>query len=850
MLVALVTLALIWHEPGAPQYVWLNILAAVALLRVVPQGKLSRSITFYRNICFATLVLISIPFMVDLVRNALHPQLELPGQQFFGSPAAQIPSDSPSVPSVSEAVLMKQSKRSIHADRSIGSYSKRRNKVYSEVAGQVDLNAKVQTGPGLPQWRWRQVYLSWNGPVDQGQTVDMIFLSPWVNTVVNIARVILLSIFSLFLISGKGSLGVPRILPGSTAGVLLLPVLLAGGIDISRADIPDQAVLKQLREKLLSPPECLPSCAQIQILKLKVSSSTITMEAEIHAEEPVAIPIPVPVGAWTPRKALINRKTPVDLFRTEDQKLWLNVAKGISTVVYSGLLPSVDRVKIPLPLRAHRIVVESTGWLVEGVDENGRPDTQLQLTRIDPDKKDEESARLELQRLPSFFRVERTLLLGLEWGVETRIVRLSNLNDSIIAKLPLLPGEAVTSSDIRVENGTVAVNLPPGRKSLAWRSILEQREMIQLKALKTNEWTELWRVNSSPVWHMEYSGIPVVYQQNLGGVWTPEWRPWPGEMITLNISRPKPVKGRTLTIDDSHVQIKPGKRSTDTRLEFTLRSSQGGQHTIGLPAESKLLSVAIDGRKQPIRLQDGRLTLPLRPGKQAYTVNWRQPRNDEMLFHNGPVILNTENVNSRTTLSLAQDRWVLLTGGPLVGPAVLFWGLLVVIVVIAFGLGRFLSTPLGFFQWLLLLVGLSQVPVEEGLIVIGWLVALSFRKNPPNELSRFRFNAIQTVLAILTLAALTILFFAVSQGLLGLPSMQVAGNGSSAFNLNWYADRGGITLPQIWVFSAPMWIYHLLMLCWALWLALSLLRWLRWGWDCFSDHGIWRAIEWNKKKTA
>ena len=80
--------------------------------------------------------------------------------------------------------------------------------------------------------------------------------------------------------------------------------------------------------------------------------------------------------------------------------------------------------------------------------------------------------------------------------------------------------------------------------------------------------------------------------------------------------------------------------------------------------------------------------------------------------------------------------------------------------------------------------------------------------------------------------------------------MQVAGNGSSAFNLNWYADRSGMTLPQVWVFSVPVWIYRVLMLFWALWLALSLLRWLRWGWDCFSDHGIWRAIEWNKKKAV
>jgi len=30
------------------------------------------------------------------------------------------------------------------------------------------------------------------------------------------------------------------------------------------------------------------------------------------------------------------------------------------------------------------------------------------------------------------------------------------------------------------------------------------------------------------------------------------------------------------------------------------------------------------------------------------------------------------------------------------------------------------------------------------------------------------------------------------------------------------------------------------MLAWALWLASSLLEWVRWGWTCFSEGGLWR----------
>ncbi len=38
------------------------------------------------------------------------------------------------------------------------------------------------------------------------------------------------------------------------------------------------------------------------------------------------------------------------------------------------------------------------------------------------------------------------------------------------------------------------------------------------------------------------------------------------------------------------------------------------------------------------------------------------------------------------------------------------------------------------------------------------------------------------------------------------------------------------------------------MLAGALWLALAMLRWLRWGWDCFSYNGIWSPIKLIKSK--
>jgi hypothetical protein len=40
------------------------------------------------------------------------------------------------------------------------------------------------------------------------------------------------------------------------------------------------------------------------------------------------------------------------------------------------------------------------------------------------------------------------------------------------------------------------------------------------------------------------------------------------------------------------------------------------------------------------------------------------------------------------------------------------------------------------------------------------------------------------------------------------------------------------------------------MLAWALWLAQALLRWLRWGWQCFTAGELWRPLRQGERPGA
>jgi len=161
--------------------------------------------------------------------------------------------------------------------------------------------------------------------------------------------------------------------------------------------------------------------------------------------------------------------------------------------------------------------------------------------------------------------------------------------------------------------------------------------------------------------------------------------------------------------------------------------------------------------------------------------------------------------------------------------------------IVAFGLAKTGWRPLRIQHWFLLDIGISMSNLAAGLIVAGWLIALGFRKKAAAFEAR-KFDLMQVGIAVLTIAAVSSLVFAISQGLLGHPDMNIVGNGSSSGLLRWYQDVSENTLPQAWVFSIPMFTYRIAMLAWALWISFWLVGILKWGWQHFTTPNIWKSL--------
>jgi hypothetical protein len=305
------------------------------------------------------------------------------------------------------------------------------------------------------------------------------------------------------------------------------------------------------------------------------------------------------------------------------------------------------------------------------------------------------------------------------------------------------------------------------------------------------------------------------------------------------VLRPSLVAGATVAFERVRQQVAVGQRSTDTTLDFVYRSTQGGRHTLQLPAGARLQSVLADGQPLAIRDENGQLALPLQPGQHQYALAWQQDGGAGLVTRPGAVGFGAAASNVSTVISVPQSRWVLFATGGGVGPAILYWAELAVFIVVAVLLGRLRRTPLKTHEWLLVGLGLSTFSWSVLLLFAAWVFALEWRRNWTAQAAPWVFNAVQVGLGLLTLAALGSVVSAIPSGLLGMPDMRIDGAGSSAGSLAWFHDRVAQSLPQPAVFSVSIWFYKAAMLAWALWLAFALVRWVLWARDCITAQRLW-----------
>lgn len=857
-LLGFVALGLSYHEPGAPRYLWLALLAPAALERVVPAGRPRHWVVAGKYAVLAVLGLFLVPFLARQVQQAIYPQLEVVRRTPMRAPAGFPSAPGDAAPPARYALsndpdfYRREEAKAAEYGLSRAAAAKLANRpVVQNLLN--DPKARIQTGPAVPEWSWRTVGFGWNGPVQATQQVRPILIPMSVERLLSVLRVGLL----LALVGGlvrlrrrvdtDGAGG--RMVAGVGVSAVFVLLFLGGGrvraddVRIPPGDgtvvgaIPDPAILATLRQRLLKASDAFPNAADIPRVSLRLEERRLRIEAEIHTAVQTAVPLPGRLPAWMPVRVEVDGR-PGAVLRRDDGFLWIVLPPGVHRVRVDGGLPEASEWEWTFLLRPRRVEITAPGWTVRGVGSDGVPEQQVFFTA--EQRVTAGDASYERQEVQAVARVERHLELGLRWQVRTVVNRLSPPGRAIALRIPLLPGENVLSEEAVVRDGMMEVRLGAQDSAFSWEGDLTSGAGIELATRPDDGWVERWHVVVSPVWNLTFTGLGPVFQGERSDL-VPVWHPWPGESARLELLRPEALAGATMTVGRVSHGVQVGRRQRVASLDLSVRSSLGEDFVMELPEGAEVTSLQHDGQAVPVRRDGRKLIVPVRPGEQALAVGWKLNGEVGARAEPGEVRLPVEAANVGTVLEVPESRWVLWTSGPRRGPAVRFWVILACALLAAVLLARPRLSPLRLVEWLLLGVGLTQVPLPAAAVVVVWLWVLAWRGLARcGKWTPVRYNLMQAGLVLLTVGALAILVTAVGEGLLGSPEMFITGNGSTRTRLNWFQDRTPGLLSQPSYVAVSIWWYRLLMLVWALWLAMSLIRWLGVGWRNFSIGGVIR----------
>ena len=872
-LVALLALALSFHEPGAPVWSWLNLLAAVALARAAPEGRLQRWARRYRFVSALLLALFLVPFLFTQVRISVYPQLEPTAAQLArsvglfemlsgqGAPVLGSPARGrPAVADGEEEAVTGSYIRTDGFDLPPTIVSDQTYQIGVVDPGYLREIAPTQAGPGRPAWQWTPYRLRWAGPVSAERSMRLLVSPPWLTATLRLLAVAALALFAavfVFEIAGRNWLNglarhslPPRLAGrfggGSTAAALAICIVLAG--DSAQAETPSPAILEELQERLLAPPACVPRCAEVIHADVAVGEDDLVLRLQVHALASVAVPLPGETGSWLP--AQVTRNDTAIPVRQRQSALWVRLDAGLNALTLRGPLPPGDVLTVPFPVPPRSVKVRSGAWAVGGVEGDVLSSGALELTRLRPDEDDPSSAAGDEQlaqatRLSTFVLVHREVGFGLlDWGVRTSVQRIAPEIGAINLEVPLLDGEAVVTDGVLVRDGQVLVAMQPTEDSFHWSSTLPIVGAMTLTAPQHRPWQEVWSFSVGSAWRVEYAGVP---ESEVADVFE-QFHPRGGETLELTITKPPPVPGNTLAFDKVLLETSAGNRWRDSHLNLLYRSTRGGGHRIHLPEEARLKTVSIDGETVALGLVNGELNLPVLRDKHMVDVVWQEAAPLGLLTTTSTVELGAPASNIVVRLQLP-SRWLLFATGPTLGAAILYWSELLALVIVSLALGQVRATPLRTGHWVLLGLGFSTFSWLAFAVVAAWLLAHGARRSWGGTMSRLAYNLSQIGFGLLTLAAFAAILAGIPSGLLGNPDMSVAGFESSAQRLSWFADKTDDATPQATVLSVPLWVYKALILVWALWLSLALMRWLPWIWQCFSTDGLWRGKQTTVQKA-
>jgi hypothetical protein len=403
--------------------------------------------------------------------------------------------------------------------------------------------------PGLPDWSFHTLRLSFDGPVSRDQAIRLWLVPPWAKPGPGLHPVRLL-LAALFLGQKRQARpgcrpasaghGPGRPWPPSRGG----PARMLHGRPGRGRTLPAPRTPKTIQG---------PAHRARPVLPLLPGQSR---GGRRHPRRRLRIEVALDALTRSPRPCRASR-TAGGRFRSRwttapamglvrnDGAPHVLVSRGTHRVVLTGPLPDADSFAVDWPLVPRTLAVAAPGYQVRGLSADGNPERAVRLDRLEKPEAQETGPSRPKPR-PAASR----LSLGLaDPGVGPKMER----RDRGRAPEPDRGGggggdtpcarESVLGETVKATGGKALVTLEPGQERLTWRSRLDIRPETVLAAPE-----------DAPGWNLDHRGRahlggrghgrPALRKLRRLGPAPSGVPPWPGERLTLGVTRPEAAPGR------------------------------------------------------------------------------------------------------------------------------------------------------------------------------------------------------------------------------------------------------------------------------------------------------------------
>ncbi|MBX2808811.1 MAG: hypothetical protein KTR20_09290 [Cellvibrionaceae bacterium] len=842
---AALTFMFAFHENASPLWFIPLLLAIMAVLPLL-SGNIKRGVRHLSVLLIASLVLTTLAFAVNQFRLAIYPSLALAQIGSYQQPSYSARTLSSSV--AAEAINITKANPQ-QARQQFAEEQKQAPSLY-----QVTEKDRVQTGPGLPTWTWQSVHFRASGPLPAHQKLSIFYSKPWFTALWLILSVLLVMAYSSLLVAriitlSEFALNAPKPLAKSMASLLLmglsLMVILPHSQPLYAEQYPPEYLLDTLKERLTKAPSCLPDCVSLYEGHLEVQDDMLTMRFAVYADAQVALPLPKGHGSWL-LHTVTEKGSALPLRRVGDT-VFVALDKGHHRLQLKASLID-DQASLDFPIPVRNLSVTSNDWLIEGLVDGRAIKNTLTLRAIDQHAS-QQADTLKAAPVPTFARVKRHITFGKRWAVTTTVIR-ETTEGAVSLPITLLPNERLLTNVGVVDDGVVTLQFDHRKRRIQWQSSLAPVATLALKASEGTDYVEEWLFTPSSLWRLDYEGMTPLKTAANAHAFAPTFKPWPGESLQVHIRKPEGVPGPVHTVERALLKVEAGDQLQRSTLTLTIRASIGTDYPIVLPETADVLKFSIDGKVMNTP-SENTVIVPLQPREQTLELIFQTPVGVKVVSDSPAISLPGHTANITLQYQLPRDRWPLYLRGPAIGPAMLYWGVLLVIILGALCLPYLarraqLDIPVSTSAWLLLGLGLSTVNSYGVLVIAALFFILAARKRSvnPEAMTRFQFNSLQLGIVLWAAFAIFCLLVAIPMGLLSSPEMKVVGNLSGNHFYNYYQDRATSDqgLPIITVVSVPLFTYRVVMLLWSLWLSTQLIRWAIWGWGCYKEKSAWMNV--------